>query len=586
MRRPKCANIAALAIVLCVALVGVRCGGGSRRHGEVAVITKDFLETYFKAHPVFATWAGDHRYDDRIDDVSAAAVASELEELRGYRARLARLDPSKLQIRDRVDAEMLENQIERRIMEIEELRAYERDPLVYTQLLGGSINCLIARDFAPLEERLEAAVGRLGEFPRVVEQAMENLSTPSKVHTDTAILQNRGTMKLIADDLMREAARVPARTAQVERAIGPALEALRRFQDYLERDLAFRSTGDFRLGDRLYRKWLARTLQSDMTPEEIVSKASVEVDNVRERMFELAAPLHAEMVSRAPLAIPRGEGRKEVIRRVLDDISKNHPKASALLDSCRAAFAEASAFVREKNIVAIPPEPLEIIWTPEFMRGVSMMGLDFPGPLEKGMKSFFVVSPAPDYLSTPQVEAYLREYNSEMIRIVTIHEAMPGHFVQFAYGNRNPSIVRALFPNEAFAEGWAVYCMKMMPEEGFRAGDARLKLQVEKYHLRAAINAIIDAGIHGGNMTEYDAMKLMIEGGFQEESEAVLRWNRAILMPAYLSTYFVGYREIRSLRDEAEERWGGSFRLDEFHERLLTQGAIPFPYAREILFEQ
>jgi uncharacterized protein (DUF885 family) len=586
MCRGRTFGVAALGVMVCCALSAGGCGNAGRRGDDVARISREFVESYFKTHPVYATWAGDHRYDDRIDDMSDIAVAAELKTLKDYRARLEGLDRAGLSLKDKIDAEMLGYEIERGISDIEDLRMYRLDPLVYTQLLGSSINYLIARDYAPLDERLDMAAARLEQFPRAVDQAMRNLTEPTKARTDMAIAQNRGTIKLLEVDLRHVAAGAPSRTEKVARAIGPAGQALRVFQDYLERDLARRSTGDFRLGDPLFRRRLALVLQSDMTSEDIVAEAYAEIDRIHERMYDLAAPLYADMVSRQPFAAPPHEGRKEIIRRVLGDISRDHPKASALLDSCRAAFTEAARFVREKDIIAIPPEPLEIIWTPEYMRGVSTTGLDSPGPLEKGMKSFLVVSPPPDYLSPRQVEAFLREYNTEMLRVITIHEAMPGHFVQLAYANRNPSIVRSIFPNEAFVEGWAVYCMEMMPAEGFRAGDARFRLQAEKLYVRSVINAILDAGVHRGGMTEYEAMKLMIDEGFQEESEAVMKWDRAVLFPGYLSTYFVGCREIRSLGEEAEVRWGGSFRPSEFHERLLRQGAIPFPYVREMLFGQ
>jgi len=201
------------------------------------------------------------------------------------------------------------------------------------------------------------------------------------------------------------------------------------------------------------------------------------------------------------------------------------------------------------------------------------------------MKAFYVVSPVPDEWTPDQVDSYLREYNNEMIRILTIHEAMPGHYVQLAYSNRFPSLVRAVFSSGTFVEGWAMYSERMMLEEGFRGGDPKLWLQRKKFYLRAVINALLDPGIHRGGMTEYEAMKLMIEEGFQEESEASGKWRRACLTSSQLSTYFVGYKEVTALREDAEKQWGKKFKLGEFHEKLLSYGSPPTRFVREILLE-
>ena len=242
--------------------------------------------------------------------------------------------------------------------------------------------------------------------------------------------------------------------------------------------------------------------------------------------------------------------------------------------------------MREHGLITLPKEPLEIIWAPEFSRGVAVAGLRSPGPLDRGMKAFYVVSPPPEEWTEEQVESFLREYNDEMIRILTIHEAMPGHYVQLAYSNRFPSLVRAVFSSGTFVEGWAVYTERMMLEEGYANHNPRLWLQRKKFYLRAVINAILDAGVHMGGMSEYEAMKLMIEEGFQEESEAAGKWRRACLTSTQLSTYFVGYREVSAIRERAEREWGDRFDLGKFHEELLSYGSPPPRLLEGILFEE
>jgi uncharacterized protein (DUF885 family) len=242
--------------------------------------------------------------------------------------------------------------------------------------------------------------------------------------------------------------------------------------------------------------------------------------------------------------------------------------------------------VRERDILTIPEEPLEIVWAPEYSRGLSAAALEPPGPLDRGMKYSFFVSPVPEDYDRKEVDSYLREYNSEMIRLITIHEAMPGHYVQFAYANRNPSIVRTVCYNTSFVEGWGVYCMDLMNELGFREEDPRFALTWKKFYLRVLTNAIIDSGMHREGMTEREAVRILTEDGFQEESEAAIKWRRAMINPGYLSTYFSGYLEMRELRLDDEQRLGDRFRLKEFHEKLLGQGALPLRLAREALFRE
>ncbi|RKZ08747.1 DUF885 domain-containing protein [bacterium] len=570
--------------ILFVAFSFTGCSKGSKEDREFEGIASSFIEDYFKAHPVSATWVGEHKYDGMIDALSDSARASELASLKSYLVRLKALDKTKLSLDNRVDDEILTNEVNREIFDLAELKNWQRNPLFYTRLLGNSIYMLIAREFAPADKRLDSAISRLKEFPRVVDEAMKNLSNPPRIHTETAIKQNRGTIALCNGDLRRFASQVPGKEKEFEEALKVGIDALNRFQTYLEKELYFQSNGDFRLGEELFRKKLSLTLQSNMQPEEIVDRAKDAVDRLHNEMFELALPLYKEDHPGEVFDESSMEAKERGIKTVLDDISRDHPKPEDLLAACREAYREAENFVREKDLIDLPDEPLEIIWAPEYSRGVAVAGLRSPGPLDKGMKSFYVVSPVPEEWTPKQVESYLREYNNYMIRVLTIHEAMPGHYVQLAYANRCPSLVRAVFSSGSFVEGWAVYTERMMLEEGFHGGDPKLWLQRKKFYLRAVINSILDTGIHMQGMSEYQAMKLMVEDGFQEESEASGKWRRACLTSTQLSTYFIGYNEVLDLRKEAKEKWGSSFQLKKFHEELLAHGSPPAKYLEAFIF--
>ena len=243
-----------------------------------------------------------------------------------------------------------------------------------------------------------------------------------------------------------------------------------------------------------------------------------------------------------------------VVRAVLDAIAAAHPRPDEILEFCRAELARIEAFVAERNLIGLSDEPLEIRWTPVFMRSFGGAMLDGPGPLDRGQKTFFSVTPIPDDWTPEQAESYLREDNDRMLRLLTIHEAVPGHYLQHVYGNRSPSLARQVFWSGVFAEGWAVYVTQVMMDVGYAADDPALLLTHWKFYLRAVTNALIDIGIHTAGMTEAEALELMIEGGFQEESEARNKWNRARLTSTQLSTYFVGSIEMWDLELDVRRR--------------------------------
>ncbi len=229
-------------------------------------------------------------------------------------------------------------------------------------------------------------------------------------------------------------------------------------------------------------------------------------------------------------------------RRVLDAIGQDHPKADDLLDFCRGEHERIEAFIRERDLIGLADEPLQIIWTPPFLRAFGGAMLIPPGPLDKGLDSFFAITPPPEDWSEEQVESMLRENNSRALRVLTIHEAVPGHYLQLAWSNRCASLARAVFGSGVFAEGWAVYVTQVMMDAGYGADDPALMLAHWKYFLRATTNTLMDIRIHTGSMTEDEAMALMVEGGFQERSEAAEKWNRARLSSTQLCSYFLGKR--------------------------------------------
>jgi uncharacterized protein (DUF885 family) len=276
-----------------------------------------------------------------------------------------------------------------------------------------------------------------------------------------------------------------------------------------------------------------------------------------------------------------------LVRRALDAIAADHPRADELLDLCREENGRIEAFIRERDLIGLADEPLQIVWTPKFLRAFGGAMLIPPGPLDRGLDSFFAITPMPDDWSEERKESYLREDNFRMLRLLTIHEAVPGHYLQLAYANRSDSLVRAIFESGVFAEGWAVYVTQVMMDVGYGADDPALMLVHWKFFLRSITNTLMVLRIHAGDMTQEEAMELMVKGGFQEEGEATNKWDRARLSSTQLCEYFLGSVGMDELEAEARRRAaaeGREFVYRPFLESVLAHGTPSIPVIRDILF--
>ncbi len=534
-----------------------------------------FLDEFFRLDPVSATAAGMHAHDGRWPDVTEA----------GRRERLAFIDRWEDEFRappdtgltadERIDRDLLLLELDAMRFNETELREETWDPLAWVYLLGGGIFPLLAREFAPLAERLGSIAARLEGIPAVLSAARAQLGSHptrpvSQLHTETALKQLAGIAELAADavhEAERAAPENPAVAAQLDRlrsAAAIATTALEGFAEYLRDALLPLAEGEGRLGPELFRAKLRRTLKSDApTPEEILARAEREYPAIRAEMVRIAREIWPAWIPDRAAPDAAGAGSPEaadsqIVREVLDAIAREHQPASRLLDFCREELGRIEAFCRDRDLVGLPDEPLEIRWTPVFLRAFGGAMLSSPGPLDRGQKAFFAITPIPEDWTPEQVESYLREDNDRMLRLLTIHEAIPGHYLQGAYANRCPSIVRAVFWSGVFAEGWAVYVTQLMMDLGYGADDPALLLVHWKFYLRSITNAIIDVRIHTAGMTEQEAISLMVEGGFQEEAEARAKYNRARLSSTQLSTYFIGSIEMWELELERRRRLAAS----------------------------
>ena len=544
-------------------------------------IANNYIEQYLQANPEDATELGDHRFDGQLTDYSSDAQAKDLATQKEFRDKLNAVDGSQLTGANKIDFRILKENIDYQIFQAEELKAPEWNPLVYMQSLANSLYLLVARDFAPAEKRIPNLRQRMEKIPRVITQAKANLQHSPRVHTETAIEQTQGAISLVREGLSPLLDSAP----QMKKDLAPLQEktaaALEDYKKWLQNDLLPRSDGDFRLGAEKFRKKLRFALASDLSMEEIMKRAQADLQQTQTAIYETALPLYKKSFPDAESATLAD--KHKVTAAVLDKLAEQHPDDGTVVPYAQKILGEATDFVKQRNLVTVPSVPLDVIAMPEFKRGVAIAYCDSPGPLDKNGKTFFAVSPTPKDWSKERKDSFFREYNNFMIHDLTVHEAMPGHYLQLAHANefRAPTLIRAIFRSGTFIEGWAVYCEQMMAEQGY--GGPEVKMQQLKMRLRAIANAILDQSIHAGNMDEKEAMDLMMNEAFQQEGEAVAKWKRARLTSAQLSTYFVGATEHLDLRAADQKKLGKDFDLKKYNDQVISYGSPPVKYVRELM---
>jgi uncharacterized protein (DUF885 family) len=438
----------------------------------------------------------------------------------------------------------------------------------------------MARDFAPLPERLAAAAARMEKLPELLAEARANL-TPERVpliHAETLARQNPGVLAIVDSMVLAQAQDLgPDDRARLNAAAEGVRAAVAEHQTWIEQTLLPAAAGDFRLGADLYDSKLALAFDSPMSRADIRAHAESELERIRAEMAELAG----QVVT--PPANERWTAQR-MISQALERAYAERPARANVVAACEQSLSEAATFVRNHDLITLPDAPVNVILMPEFQRGVSVAYCDSPGALDRDQDTFYAVSPVPDEWSDEQSTSYLREYNSRSIHELTVHEAMPGHYVQLWHSNKYPSLTRAAFYSGTFVEGWACYAQDMMIAEGFQDHDPLAKLINLKWALRVVSNAILDQAVHVDGMSREDAMALMTETAFQEEREAAGKWTRSCVTSAQLPTYFIGWSEHWALRRETEQRWGASFNLKRYHDTALSFGSPPVRHARALMF--
>jgi uncharacterized protein (DUF885 family) len=584
--------MAKFAAVVCVLLIAAGCR--SNPSEKLAALTQEFVYTTISFSPVTATSIGLHQYqkqkmDDQLDDMSPPSLDKQVHFYEDFAARLHKLPADSLTPEDRADLSIMEDQCSLAMLDLKEIHSALHNPTIYVESLGNALFTPLVVEYGPKPARFQNIIARLQKVPLYLDQASGNLQSAPPIWTQVAMEENQGNIDLV-DKTIR--AGVPAEMKDTYAAAArPALDAMRKFQGYLKTSLSARTGADWRLGQDRYTRKFRYALESGVEADTVLDMAERDLAKVRAHMLELAGPLHREMF---PAQKDHGDvsgdaQQNQVIGEVLAKIAERHSTRESYMDDARKDLDEARAFVEQKHLLTLPSRSnLQVIPTPEFMRGIYAVGGFNPAPaLEPQLGAFYWVTPIPADWPADRVESKLKEYNFYKLKLLTIHEAVPGHYVQAEIANDLQPLprrlLRSVFGNGPYVEGWAQYATQTMLDEGFLNHSPEMALTFAKEELRVIANAILDVRLQMLNMTDEEALDLMQKQTFQEREEAMAKLQRAKLSSAQLPTYFVGWRGWIRVRDEYQKAKGGGYRLSTFNDSALREGAVPLPVLGRLL---
>jgi uncharacterized protein (DUF885 family) len=546
---------------------------------DIEALFVDYLDERFRMRPLEATQLGDHRFDDRLDDISAESRTAWLDHDRRTLAELERRFGAAILPPDaRLDYEIFRDDLIRSIWLGETFDPFRNDPRVYGSYLSDSVYSLLAQSTLPQDQNVANATARMRQFPAIVATAKQSIGEPPKSVLETAVLQNRGAIGFYRADIF-ELAGPAADSPDFRQAATEAVVVLEDYGRFLEKEVRPRATGEWRIGAERFARKFALVTDLEVTAEELVAEAEREFQRVQGDMVVIARQLWGTRCPGRPMPPDDPAGRQQLVAGVVEAIGRDHGPPESLVPDARAVVDRLRTFIRDNDILRLPePDRCRIIEMPAFRRGNSLAYLEAALPLDPAGTSYYAISPPPESWDPDRVRTFLEEYNRHMLEVLSIHEAYPGHYVQLEYANRVPSLIRRIIGSGTFIEGWAVYTERMMLDQGYGAEDASLRLSQLKFFLRAVANAILDYRMHCSGWTDDEALAFLIRDAYQTEGEARLKVVRAKQSSVQLSTYFAGRTAVVRLRNAIQRQLGDAFDLGQFHEAVLAHGSVPVKF--------
>ncbi|MBX9685203.1 MAG: DUF885 domain-containing protein [Candidatus Obscuribacterales bacterium] len=584
-----------------LAAVSDKSKSGSVKFAELA---ERFMKESLALSPTNASQAGYHKHRDAksgkvieldsvLDDLSSKGIAEQKAFYENWRERFHKeAAPASLNPEDSADWHLIDDQISLQLLEFNKIQNYKHNPTVPVELIGTALFQPLTEDYADKSIRLSHILSRISQIPKLLKDVKEYIDDANPVYIKTAIEENAGNLELIETTIGDEIPKSSPLRAQYERVSGEAAAALNEFSSWLQNDLAKRpSNRSWRLGKELYAEKFKYVMEADLSPEQVLADAESDLKSVRAEILNLALPLHKEYYGdhNEHNELSAHEKENLIISEVLKKISDNHPKREDLQKTIEDDLESIKQFIRNKKIVSLSERNnLKVTATPIFQRGVLSVAAFHSAPaLNPKAEAQYWVTPIDASIAEDKAESKLREYNNFTLKWLSIHEALPGHYIQFEHLNSlEPEwrrLLRSLCGNGAYIEGWAEYIAQVMMDEGYMKDDPRFRIIMRKIRLRLLCNAIIDIKMHTQNMSDEEALRLMTKEAFQTEAEAEGKLKRAKLTSTQLPTYYVGLREWLKFREKFQKAKGKNFNMLEFHNKALDEGPLPVPSVESLI---
>src|SRR5438477_6698037 len=551
---------------------------------EYEAVAEEYIKTYLAAHPLEGTALGLHEYDGKISDYSRLALDAELSRLRRFDDRLAKFDPKNLSPRQSIDLRILQAAVKRDIFEMQYMSIFERNPMAYAG--AADVNVYIKRNFAPLEDRVRSLVAIESQIPNILIAARTNLNDVlPKPYVELAIEIAKGSADFLKKDLVSAVSglkdeQLRAAFLDVNRK---AASALHDYAAWLARERLPKASLDFALGEEKFQRFLAQTELVDLPPQKILEIGMAQLKAEQDAFAEAAKKIDP---NKSPI-------------EVFKQIQSEHPTPEKLIPDVAKDLDKVRKYVLSHHLVGIPSEiRAKVKETPQYLRATSFASMDTPGPFEKrAIEAYYYVTPTEKDWPDKQKEEWLTAFNYYTSEITSIHEAYPGHYVQFMHLNASPaSKVEKIFGSYAFIEGWAHYCEKMMLDEGYGGPTSSSPSEEDvkraaKYRMAQADEALlrlcrlcVSIKLHTQKMSLDEATKFFQDNCYYEEKPARQEAIRGTFDPGYLN-YTLGKLQILKLRDDYKAQEGDDFSLQKFHNELLNHGMPPVRLLREIMLK-
>jgi hypothetical protein len=573
--------------------IGILLSEQNEEDSKFEKFIKTYLDEMWKFYPTAATLAGFHKYDDDLENLSSRSIEKRHEALDSFNQEVvSKIDKFKLSPELQTDHGMIIDALDLELFNHESLIPWEYDPFFYNTIFSNCIRTLLTKKFAPLDTRAKNAADRLKELPKLIKQAKENLKTPPRIFTETAIKQFPSILNFYKNELPQLIAQVPAASkSKLESSLTKVILALEDYQNFLQNELLFRSTGNFRLGQQTHRRLIRLTYQQSIPLDELVARSKADYNNIRREMVLICIPFFKIMypnIDPDQLGATRSEEevRNIMIKGVMDKIKGEHVTKDEFMDQIKATAGEIKNFLLKNELLELPEEELNIEAMPLESQGISWTNLICPGLYESLSPYTSQITPFPDDWGEEQVTSFLEEYNNFLLYFWTVRKIYPGEFVPYFYTKKYPSLIRKMYPNMPLIKGWPIYIEDMLVDSGFGNYDLRLRLNQLKLYLKAVIDFQLDFNIHEGGMTKEQALAYMTRGGFQTQVEAERKWNRIILNPGDSAVPYVGIQEIMDIEKEYKQFKGDAFSQREFLLKLLSYGALPIRHLKPRILEQ